>query len=83
MPPSDIVELDYNYRPREIVKIAGITFNFPEKEIPGATLLSNGLYRVYNNLMKGSSLNIRKKKYNNTITGESRDYPEFKERTGK
>ena len=81
--PSDIVELDYNYRPRDIVKMTGITFNFPEKKIPEATLLANGPYRAYNNRMKGSSLDIRKKKYNNTITSESRDYPEFKERTGK
>ena len=28
--------------------------------------------------MKGGSLNIWEKKYNNTITGESWDYPEFK-----
>lgn len=65
MPPSDIVELDYNYRPRDIVKMTGITFNFPEKKIPGATLLANGLYRAYNNRMKGSSLDIWKKQYNN------------------
>lgn len=58
--------------------MTGITFNFPEKKIPEATLLANGPYRAYNNRMKGSSLDIWKKKYNNTITGESRDYPEFK-----
>ena len=58
--------------------MAGITFDFPEKEITGATLLANGPYRVYNNRMKGGSLNIWEKKYNNTITGESWDYPEFK-----
>lgn len=58
--------------------MAGITFDFPEKEIAGATLLANGPYRVYNNRMKGGSLDIWDKKYNNTITGESWDYPEFK-----
>lgn len=78
MLPSGIVELDYNYRPQDMVKMAGITFDFPEKEITGATLLANGPYRVYNNRMKGGSLNIWEKKYNNTITGESWDYPEFK-----
>ena len=78
MRPSGIVELDYNYRPQDMVKMAGITFDFPEKEIAGATLLANGPYRVYNNRMKGGSLNIWEKKYNNTITGESWDYPEFK-----
>lgn len=78
MLPSGIVELDYNYRPQDMVKMAGITFDFPEKEIAGATLLANGPYRVYNNRMKGGSLDIWEKKYNNTITGESWDYPEFK-----
>ena len=78
MLPSGIVELDYNYRPQDMVKMAGITFDFPEKEITGATWLANGPYRVYNNRMKGGSLNIWEKKYNNTITGESWDYPEFK-----
>lgn len=78
MLPSGIVELDYNYRPQDMVKMAGITFDFPEKEIAGATLLANGPYRVYNNRMKGGSLNIWEKKYNNTITGESWNYPEFK-----
>lgn len=58
MLPSGIVELDYNYRPQDMVKMAGITFDFPEKEIAGATLLANGPYRVYNNRMKGGSLNI-------------------------
>ena len=78
MLPSGIVELTYNYRPEDRVKMAGITFDFPEKEIKGATLLANGPYRVYNNRMKGGTLNLWKKKYNNTITGESWEYPEFK-----
>ena len=54
--PSGIVELDYNFRPQDMVKMAGITFEFPEKEIAGATLLANGPYRVYNNRMQGGSL---------------------------
>lgn len=78
MLPSGVLELDYNYRPQDRVKMAGITFDFPEKEIEGATLLANGPYRVYNNRMKGGSLNIWEKKYNNTITGENWEYPEFK-----
>ena len=78
MQPSGIVELSYNYRPEDRVKMAGITFDFPEKEIEGATLFANGPYRVYNNRMKGGTLNLWEKEYNNTITGESWEYPEFK-----
>lgn len=76
--PTGVLELDYNYRPQDMVKMAGITFDFPEKEIKGATLLANGPYRVYKNRMKGGSLNLYEKTYNNTSTGEKWDYPEFK-----
>lgn len=78
MLPSGVLELDYNYRPQDMVKMAGITFDFPEKEIQGATLLANGPYRVYQNRMKGGTLNLWEKTYNNTLTGESWNYPEFK-----
>lgn len=76
--PSGTLELDYNYRPQDNVKMAGITFDFPETDIQGTNLLANGPYRVYKNRMKGGTLNLWEKKYNNTITGESWDYPEFK-----
>lgn len=78
MLPSGIIELEYKYRPLDKVTMAGITFDFPEKGIDGVTLLANGPYRVYNNRMKGGSLDIWEKKYNNTVTGESWEYPEFK-----
>ncbi len=78
MSGSGILKLEYRYRPRDRVKMAGITFGFPEEGITGATLLANGPYRVYNNRLKGGTLNVWKKKYNNTITGESWEYPEFK-----
>ena len=79
-----LVELDYAYYPcvpgRKVSNIeqTGITFSFPEKDIKGAKLFANGPYRVYKNRLKGGSLNIWEKTYNNAITGESWDYPEFK-----
>lgn len=78
MLPSGVLKLTYTYRPEREVKMAGITFDFPEEGVTGVTLMANGPYRVYNNRMKGGTLNIWQKKYNNTITGESWDYPEFK-----
>lgn len=76
--PSGLIRLEYSYPPSDMTTMAGITFNFPEVGIKGASLLSNGPYRVYKNRMKGGTLGIWEKKYNNTITGESWDYPEFK-----
>ncbi|MFD1770794.1 glycoside hydrolase family 2 protein [Sphingobacterium suaedae] len=75
---AGILQLDYDYRPRERMEMAGITFNFPEELVEGATLFANGPYRVYNNRMKGGALDIWEKKYNDAITGEVWDYPEFK-----
>jgi hypothetical protein len=56
----------------------GINFNYPEEKITGVKYLGNGPYRVWKNRMKGGSLGVWRKKYNNTITGLSWDYPEFK-----
>ena len=78
MLPSGVLQLDYDYRPQDKISMTGITFDFPEVGVKGATLFANGPYRIYNNRMKGGSLNVWNKTYNNTVTGESWDYPEFK-----
>ena len=78
------LELDYGYYPCAIgkkvggIEMTGVTFSFPEKDVAGAKLFANGPYRVYKNRLKGGSLDVWNKTYNNTITGESWDYPEFK-----
>lgn len=78
MDKNGILQLDYDYRPQDNIEMAGVTFNFPEKDIIGAKLFANGPYRVYNNRMKGVELNIWNKAYNDAITGEEWIYPEFK-----
>ena len=40
--------------------------------------LSDGTYHVWKKRLKGTSMDVWHKKYNNTITGETFDYPEFK-----
>jgi hypothetical protein len=40
--------------------------------------MANGPYRVWKNRMKGTQFGVFNKKYNNTITGQSWNYPEFK-----
>ncbi|MET3503297.1 hypothetical protein ABIC45_004934 [Mucilaginibacter rubeus] len=78
--PSGWVQLDVKYWPTgEDATLMGVNFSFPEKEIKGVTYMGDGPYRVWKNRMKGTSLGIWDKTYNNTITGQGKVvYPEFK-----
>ncbi len=72
------IRLDYGYNLNGTYDHAGITFSYPEELVTGAKLLSNGPFRVWKNRLKGVRFGIHDKKYNNTVTGQSWDYPEFK-----
>jgi hypothetical protein len=73
------VKLDVAYEPANNCQFAGITFDFPEKNVAGMKWLGDGPYRVYKNRMKGVNFGLWEKAYNNSITGESGfEYPEFK-----
>jgi hypothetical protein len=78
MMPSGWLELQYEYRPENNSQMIGITFKYPEEQVKGMQLIADGPYRVYKNRLKGVTLNSWAKKYNNTITGETWNYPEFK-----
>jgi hypothetical protein len=78
MMPGGTLELDYDYIPNSEMEFSGISFLYPEKLVTGAILLSDGPYHVWKNRLKGSNFGIFKKEYNNTITGQTWDYPEFK-----
>ena len=78
MMPSGVVQLKYQYRPDNAEDMLGIAFNYPEENMQGIQLISNGPYHVYKNRMKGTTLNSWTKPYNNTVTGETWNYPEFK-----
>jgi hypothetical protein len=56
----------------------GITFNYPEEKINGMKWMGRGPYRVWKNRLKGQQLAVWEKAYNNTITGQNWNYPEFK-----
>ncbi|MCX6308190.1 MAG: glycoside hydrolase family 2, partial [Bacteroidia bacterium] len=73
-----LLQLDYQYHPTGKQDIAGITFDFPSTLVTGARLMANGPYHVWKNRLKGVTFGIFDKKYNNTITGQTWDYPEFK-----
>lgn len=73
------LQLKVNYFPDSLhSKMLGINFDLPEKEIQSVTFMGKGPYRVWKNRMKGGSLGIWEKNYNNTETGEQWSYPEFK-----
>ncbi|MFC4144624.1 glycoside hydrolase family 2 TIM barrel-domain containing protein [Pedobacter mendelii] len=78
MMPSGWLGLKYQYRANIGQEILGVSFNYPEEKINGMQLIGNGPYRVYKNRLKGGTLNLWDKKYNNAVTGETWDYPEFK-----
>ncbi|MVN23074.1 glycoside hydrolase family 2 TIM barrel-domain containing protein [Mucilaginibacter arboris] len=71
-------KLNYQYGQKGEFDFSGITFNFPEEQITGMKWEGRGPYRVWKNRLKGQQFGVWHKDYNNTITGESWIYPEFK-----
>ena len=77
--PSGLIKMQVRYFPAEYFTwFNGVNFSFPENEIKAVKYLGNGPYRVWKNRLKGNSFGIWDKSYNNTETGESWNYPEFK-----
>jgi len=77
--PSGILKMTVQYFPAAyFTSFAGVNFTFPEKEMRAVEYMGSGPYRVWKNRLKGTSFGIWHKAYNNTETGESWNYPEFK-----
>jgi len=72
------VTLEYDYTQTGTANFYGITFNIDESKIKGMRWLGDGPYRTWKNRLKGVSTSVWEKSYNNTITGETFIYPEFK-----
>jgi len=72
------LRMDAEYWPADSSEHIGLTFSFPEEKVKGIRFMGQGPYRVWKNRLKGGTINVWEKEYNNTITGESYDYPEFK-----
>lgn len=76
---SGWVQLKIKYFPAAyFTDFVGVNFSFPESQIKGVSYLGNGPYRVWKNRMKGNALGVWTKLYNNTETGETWNYPEYK-----
>ena len=82
--PSGWVRMSAKYFPKDYdFALAGLSFSYPEKEVRGAQWRGDGPYRVWKDRMKGTTLGVWDKAYNNTSTGEPNgtrgpEYPEFK-----
>ena len=76
--PGKPARLDYTYAQTGDVDFMGITFNYPEEKVTGMKWLGRGPYRVWKNRVPGQQFGVWHKDYNNTITGETWGYPEFK-----
>lgn len=70
--------LEYKYEIRGAQDFLGIGFHYPEEKIKGMRWMGQGPYRVWKNRLQGMNVGVWQKDYNNTVTGESWDYPEFK-----
>ncbi|GAB3931733.1 glycoside hydrolase family 2 TIM barrel-domain containing protein [Mucilaginibacter myungsuensis] len=71
-------KLEYSYAQTGDVDFMGITFNYPEAKVTGVKYLGRGPYRTWKNRVPGQQFGVWSKDYNNTITGETWGYPEFK-----
>ena len=78
MQPGGWLRMDYKYKPDSPADLFGVTFSYPEEHVKKAILIANGPYHVWKNRLKGTRFGIYEKEYNNTVTGESWNYPEFK-----
>jgi len=56
----------------------GITFDTPAEQVTGMRWLGRGPYRVWKNRLDGGTFDVWENAANDTITGESWVYPEFR-----
>ena len=76
--PDGQAQLDYTYSFDGTVDLLGVQFDYPEKALKGIRWLGWGPYRVWQNRLQGTRLDVWSNAYNDTTPGESWVYPEFK-----
>lgn len=76
--PEGLVKMDYEYEYNGVTELAGIYFDYPEETMQSKRWLGAGPYRVWQNRLKGTKLDVWENGYNDPIPGESFNYPEFK-----
>jgi len=77
--PSGVLKMQVRYFPAQYFTwFDGVNFSFSESQIKGVEYMGNGPYRVWKNRLAGNQFGVWTKKYNNTETAETWNYPEFK-----
>lgn len=76
--PSGWTEVKFDFARRGNFVNVGVTFDFPEEKVTGMRWLGNGPYRVWKNRLRGVGFGLWEKEYNDAVTGECWEYPEFK-----
>ena len=71
-------EVEFDFARKGNFTNVGVTFDFPENRVTGMRWLGNGPYRVWKNRMRGVGFGLWEKAYNDAVTGERWEYPEFK-----
>lgn len=72
------LSLTYQYSLSGRFDYYGVDFDYPESKVNGAQWLGKGPYRVWKNRMRGTVHNLWQREYNDAITGQVWEYPEFK-----
>jgi hypothetical protein len=72
------VRLDYEYRYDGVVELMGIYFDYPETAVNSIRWLGEGPYRVWQNRLQGTRLDVWENAYNDAVPAETFTYPEFK-----
>ena len=77
--PDGRVKLNYTYAYDGAVDLLGVNFDFPEADMKGITWLGYGPYRVWQNRLQGTRLDVWHNAYNNTVPSVVYSFdPEFK-----
>ncbi len=72
------VEVGYRLCEEGLYDNIGVTLDLPEDSVKGVRWLGNGPYRVWKNRTRGVEPGLWEKDCNDTRTGQTWEYPEFK-----
>lgn len=71
------LRLDYDYTLNGVFLYHGITFDFPEDQMKSLRWLGQGPYRVWQNRLRGTWLDVHENAYNDIQPGKAWNFPEF------
>ena len=72
------VMINYEYAYDGVVDMIGVQFESRPEELRRIRWLGMGPYRVWQNRLQGTTLDVWENKYNDAVPGESWIFPEFK-----